>query len=105
MSKVMRLADVKFDEEELIYWIENNDWDRFGIESDLEISHVVSSLIGGEIFYCEVCDLQDNIKCSGILLGIKKESALGKEYFLVLIDAWECENSVISMGEAFLCNA
>ena len=101
----MGLADVKFDEEELIHWLENNDWDRFGIEYDLKISDVVSSLIGGEVFFCEVCDLQDNIKCSGILLGIKKESSLGTEYLLVLIDAWDCEDSVISMGEAFLCNA
>lgn len=104
MGKIISLTDVTFDEQELINWLENSDWDQFGIKQQLSITDMLSNLVGGEVFFCDVCDLKDDKQCSAILLGIKKDNSLCKGYFLILIEAWDSEKSLIGVGSSFLCN-
>lgn len=99
VGKIISLADVTFNEDELIQWIEESEWCDFKIEQQY-ISDVMSMLVGSRIVHCEVCDLEEDKHCSAILMCVKKEGITQDNYFLILIEAWDCDDSIIGVGSS-----
>lgn len=103
-SKLIYLKDVNLKEEELKEWLNNREWEELEIEYQKDVETTLDMIIGGRIFYYDVCDLKDNNRCSAVMIGVVLEdkSANKKRYVLVVIEAWDSEESLIQIGDKYL---
>lgn len=103
-SKVFYLKDNGMTEEELKEWLNNREWEELEIEYGKEIIPTLDMIIGGRIFYYDVCDLKDNNRCSAVMIGIVLDDGHSnrKRYVLVVIEAWDSEESLIQIGDKYL---
>lgn len=103
-GKVIHIKDNGMTEEELKEWLNNREWEELEIEYQKDVETTLDMIIGGRIFYYDVCDLKDNNRCSAVMIGVvlKDKSANKKRYVLVVIEAWDSEESLIQIGDKYL---
>ena len=103
-SKVIYIKGNGMTEEELKEWLNNQEWEELEIEYQKDVETTLDMITGGRIFYYDVCDLKDNNRCSAVMIGIVSEDKHTdyKRYVLVVIEAWDSEESLIQIGNRYL---
>lgn len=103
-SKVIYIKGNGMTEEELKEWLNNQEWEELEIEYQKDVETTLDVIIGGRIFYYDVCDLKDSNRCSAVMIGIALEDKQTdkKRYVLVVLEAWDSEESLIQIGNRYL---